>query len=234
MIEDRPQQNQRPKDDSKRLPLLVLGVLVAIIIALFYIGWDLLSDDPSVAEDFTPTVADSVARKIPNQSTDPEENANTDDTASSVGLPPLTVPKVGDKKVDKEATATKPTEEKKPEKTPEKPAETPKATMPTGSESHSHTVNDGETFYGIANRYNIKWQTLKALNGNLDPDGIKVGVTKLKVPIQGVHTVGPGDVLRVVAKKYGITVEALMTANKRTKNRSDRGEKLIIPLKNKE
>jgi LysM repeat protein len=235
MIEDRPQQNQRPKDDSKRLPILVLGVMTAIIIALFYIGWDLLSDDPSVAEDFTPNVADSVSRKMPTQSTDPEESANTD-TSSSVdgdGLPPLTIPKTGDKKEDNQATTTKP-EEKKPEKTPEKPAETPKVTMPTGSESHTHTVGDGETFNGIANRYNLKVSTLRGLNNNIDPEGIKVGVTKLKVPIQGVHTVGPGDILRVVAKKYGITVEALMAANKKTKNRADRGDKLIIPLKVKE
>jgi LysM repeat protein len=236
MIEDRPQQNQRPKDDSKRLPILVLGVMSAIIIALFYIGWDLLSDDPSVADGYTTNVPDSVSRQMPTQSTDPEETANTDTSSSingSGGLPPLTIPKVGDKKDDKQATATKP-EDKKVEKVPEKTAETPKVSMPTGSESHSHTVADGETFNGIANRYNLKVSTLRGLNNNIDPEGIKVGVTKLKVPVQGVHTVGPGDILRVVAQKYGITVEALMAANKRTKNRADRGEKLIIPLKEKQ
>lgn len=235
MIEDRPQQNQRPRDDSKRLPILVLGVMTAIIIALFYIGWDLLSDDPSVAEDFTPNVADSVARKLPSQSTDPEETANTDTLASvdGSGLPPLTIPKVGDKKEENQTPATK-IEEKKVEKVTEKTAETPKVSMPAGSETYTHTVSDGETFNGIANRYNLKVSTLRGLNSNIDPEGIKVGVTKLKVPIQGIHTVGPGDILRVVAKKYDVTIEALMLANKKTKNRADRGEKLIIPLKEKQ
>jgi LysM repeat protein len=37
-------------------------------------------------------------------------------------------------------------------------------------------------------------------------------------------------VLRVVAKKYGISKQALMDANKKTKDMADRGEKLIIPL----
>jgi LysM repeat protein len=42
--------------------------------------------------------------------------------------------------------------------------------------------------------------------------------------------VGPGDILRVVADKYGVTVEQIMAANKKTKNFAERGEKLIIPF----
>ncbi|MCU0324857.1 MAG: LysM peptidoglycan-binding domain-containing protein [Spirosomaceae bacterium] len=235
MFEDRPPKNERPKDDSKSLPILVLGVLIAIICALFYIGWDLMSDDPSVAEDFTPNVADSVANKIPNEA-DPEENTNADTTStatSSGSLPPLTLPKGDGKKTETATATTKPEETKPAEKAKTEPVEQPKVEIPAGSESYSYLVGDGETFNGIANRFNLKPQTLKSLNGNVDPNGIKVGVTKLKVPIQAIHTVGPGDILRVVAKKYGITVEALMAANKKTKNRADRGEKLIIPISDK-
>ena len=47
---------------------------------------------------------------------------------------------------------------------------------------------------------------------------------------RGTHTVGPGDVLRVVAQKYGISVQQLMDANGKTRNYAERGEKLIIPL----
>jgi LysM repeat protein len=121
------------------------------------------------------------------------------------------------------------TEETKTEetKTEAKPAE-------TGGEKISHTVKDGETFYGIANKFNLRANTLKKLNPSVDPNGIKVGVTKLIVPIQGYHVVGPGDILKVVAKKYDITVEGLMAANGKTKNFAGRGEKLIIPKKVKE
>lgn len=231
MFEDRPPKNERPKDDSKSLPILVLGVLLAIICALFYIGWDLMSDDPSVAEDFTPNVADSVANKIPTE-TDPEETQNTDtvSTSNSGGLPPLTLPKGDGKKPENKTETEKPAEKAKPTPTATTAA---KVEMPAGSESYTYTVSEGETFNGIANRFNLKIQTLKDLNPSADPNGIKVGVTKLKVPVQAVHTVGPGDILRVVAKKYGITVEALMTANKKSKNRADRGEKLIIPIADK-
>jgi LysM repeat protein len=127
------------------------------------------------------------------------------------------------------------TEETKTEetKTEAKPAETEKPLEISG-EKISHTVKDGETFYGIANKFNLRANTLKKLNPSVDPNGIKVGVTKLIVPIQGYHVVGPGDILKVVAKKYEITVEDLMAANGKTKNFAGRGEKLIIPKKVKE
>ena len=71
----------------------------------------------------------------------------------------------------------------------------------------------GETFYGVANRYNMKINTLKALNPGVSESDIKAGVTKLNVKAMAVHTVGPGDVLRVVAQKYGVSKEAIMRAN---------------------
>ena len=101
--------------------------------------------------------------------------------------------------------------------------------IPKG-ETITHTVQAGETFFGIANRYNISKATLQSLNPDVKADGIKVGVTKLKVKIRTIHTVGAGDVLRVVAQKYGISKQALMDANKKTKDMAERGEKLIIPL----
>jgi LysM repeat protein len=45
--------------------------------------------------------------------------------------------------------------------------------------------------------------------------------------------VGPGDVLRVVASKYGISKDALMKANGKTKDFAERGEKLTIPFPDK-
>jgi LysM repeat protein len=51
--------------------------------------------------------------------------------------------------------------------------------------------------------------------------------------VQAVHTVGPGDVLRVVASKYNVSKEAIMKANAKTRDFSERGEKLIIPFSNR-
>ena len=127
--------------------------------------------------------------------------------------------------------------EKKPEKREEKSAveETAAPTKVSGGGTAvTHTVADGQTFYGIANRYNVKWETLKKLNPEVEDASIKVGVTKLKIPVRAVHTVGPGDILRVVAQKYGVTVEQLMAANGKTKNVATRGEKLVIPYSTKE
>jgi LysM repeat protein len=57
-----------------------------------------------------------------------------------------------------------------------------------------------------------------------------VNITRITVPVQAIHTVGPGDILRVVAKKYDVSLQALMKANGRTKNFAERGEKLVIPF----
>jgi hypothetical protein len=230
-FEDREPQserpNVRPKEASRNLPMAVLLVLVGIICALLYIGWKYMSDDTSSAEELTTQPADSIANAIHQQPTSSE--TDTDTTTLSDNLPAISVPKVGDKTTNTNtATATKPVEAEKP-----KP-ETPKASIPSGGEAYTHLVGEGETFFGIANRFNMKKETLQAMNPNIEPNGIKIGVTKLKVRIKAVHTVGPGDILLVVAKKYGITVEQLMAANRKTKNYAARGEKLIIPFAEKE
>jgi len=208
-------------------------VLVGIICALLYIGWKYMSDDTSGSDDLTAVPADTVAKAISNQ---PEEEVAATETADTTpinnGLPEVSVPKVGDKN---EATALKeekPKEEKQKEEKPKD--EKRKIDIPAGGESYTHTVGEGETFFGIANRYNIKKETLKAMNPDIDESGIKVGVTKLKIRIKAVHTVGPGDIIRVVSKKYDVPQSLIMQANKKSKNVAQRGEKLIIPFAEKQ
>ena len=101
------------------------------------------------------------------------------------------------------------------------------------SEILSHLVKNGETYLGIGNKFNVSASTMKKLNPKIDPNGLKVGINKINLPIQGYHTVGPGDILKVVAEKYGISVDLLMSANDKTKNFAKRGERLIIPKKEK-
>jgi len=231
--ENQEQRNERPKEPTRNLPMAVLLVLVGIICALLYIGWKYMSDDTSGSDDLTAVPADTVAKAIRNQ---PEEEVAASETENTNPvtnvLPEVSVPKVGDKN---EATALK--EEKTKEEKPkaEKPKEEkPKIEIPAGGESYTHTVNEGETFFGIANRYNIKKETLKAMNSGIDESGIKVGVTKLKIRIKAIHTVGPGDIIRVVSKKYDVPQSLIMQANKKSKNIAQRGEKLIIPFAEKQ
>lgn len=148
------------------------------------------------------------------------------------------------KAVSEEKPAAKPVPEKPKVEKPkvEKPAETKpktevaveKVKVKPGGVSSKYTVGSGETFYGVANRYNMKINTLKALNPGVSESDIKAGVTKLNVKVMAVHTVGPGDVLRVVAQKYGVSKEAIMRANRKDKDLAQRGEKLIIPFPEKQ
>ena len=112
---------------------------------------------------------------------------------------------------------------------PEKPK--PKA-ISEDTKTATHTISKGETLFSIANRYNISVNTLQSYNDGISANSLSVG-KKLTIPVMAIHTVGPGDILRVVGGKYGVTLEALMKANGKTKNYAERGEKLIIPFKEK-
>ena len=205
-FEDR---NPKPETPNSGLPMAVLLVLVGIICLLLYAGWHLMSDDASKVTDLNqePVVVEKMQDSV------------VVDTDTTMLLESASLPEEQPKTEPKEAVT-----EKKVETKPVKII----------GEKLSHTVKDGETFYGIANKFNISANTLKKLNPGVEANGIKVGVTKLIVPIQGYHVVGPGDILKVVAKKYDVTVEAIMAANGKTKNFAERGEKLIIPRKVKE
>lgn len=207
-------KNPRPVEEGTNIPSVTLLVLIALIGALLYVGWEYLSDGNSDKDnELTNVRADSAA----------VTTSNSEQAISGAS---------------DEASDEKPSKKKATSDEEEVSSKDKKSTVDVAEESSSsdettitHTVREGETFFGIANRYNISKATLKKLNPEVDPNGIKVGVTKLKVKVRAIHTVGAGDVLRVVAKKYGISKALLMQANKKDKDLAERGEKLIIPLK---
>jgi LysM repeat protein len=219
-------RNPRPIEETSKLPTITLFVLIAMVIALLFVGWQSMKDDGVNDDDLVSKRPSATAISGQNGAEpviipQPLEETGNDNVA-----------KDEKKKEEKKVEPKKEEVDKKEEKVKEEPKkeEPKKVEIPKG-ETISHTVQSGETFYGIANRYHISKATLQALNPGVSQEGIKVGVTKLNVKVQTIHTVGAGDVLRVVAQKYGISKQALMDANKKTKDMSERGEKLIIPLK---
>lgn len=262
--------NPRPSGSSG-LPALTLVVLVGLIAALLYVGYDYITDDTNGSDELTSMPLDTVLQR-PLAQNDPEmlmspEEVDTSSQPAPVDLsqatPPADAP-VADAKAEEvaednrettdgrpgpaeKATAAKAVAEKPaPKPVTAKPVEKPKAGKPkeevvlvkpklkAGGVASSYTVGAGETFYGVANRYNMKLSTLKELNPGVSESDVKAGITKLNVKAMAVHTVGPGDVLRVVAQKYGVSKEAIMRANKKSKDIANRGEKLIIPFPEKQ
>jgi len=100
-----------------------------------------------------------------------------------------------------------------------------------------HIVQKGDTLYSIARYYGVTPAELAAVNGITDPDRIYVG-QRLVIPAGGVeptpiprtHVVQAGETLLEIALRYGVTMQALQTAN----NISDPdhievGQVLVIP-----
>ncbi|QKZ12042.1 LysM peptidoglycan-binding domain-containing protein [Spirosoma sp. KUDC1026] len=275
METDKETTNSRPNNNSS-IPALTLVVLVGIIVALLYVGYDYISDDTNGSDELTNVALDTTTQQALVQE-DPEmlmapQETDTSSQPAPVDLsqaePPADVPvadataeevaaanrETTNKPVAEKPVASAPKEEKKAsvakaeppkvEKKVEKPAaatkeekkeERPveKVAVKPGGVTRPYTIGNGETFYGVANRYNMKLSTLKELNPGVSESDVKAGVTKLNVKVMAVHTVGPGDVLRVVAQKYGVSKEAIMRANKKSKDIATRGEKLIIPYPEK-
>ncbi len=189
-------KNLRPVEKSN-LPIITLSVLVFLVLAMLYVGYEYISDSSSNSEEITSMV-------VPPDTTTPVNEVEEAETPQ-----PL----------------TRETEQKSE---PKKEAVKAISAAEIGGQEITHQVKSGETFTSIASRYNLKTETLKGLNASVTD--IKAGTTKLNVQVKAIHTVGPGDVLRVVAGKYGVTKEAIMKANGKSKDFAERGEKLIIPF----
>ncbi|WP_247236253.1 LysM peptidoglycan-binding domain-containing protein [Telluribacter sp. SYSU D00476] len=227
MEEESPKKRNVRPAESSNLPLITLVVLVLIVLGLLFVGYEYIADDTTGSEELTNIVPDTTSSVTPLVT-------NTD--------PVLAEPERIDSSLvidSSPATTTDEATEAAPAEVTEAPKPTPPAPKPAakpadiGGASTTHTVKPGETFFGIASRYNLKPETLRSLNPDIEPTAIKSGVTRLNVRVKAVHTVGPGDVLRVVASKYGISKELLMQANGKSKDFAQRGEKLIIPFSDK-
>ena len=101
----------------------------------------------------------------------------------------------------------------------------------------TYTVKAGDTLYSIANKYGLTVNELKQLN-QLTSDVLSIGqvlnVSNSSTPTtptnpSNTYTVKSGDSLYSIARRYGITVDALKSANGKTSNLLSIGEVLVIP-----
>jgi LysM repeat protein len=103
-----------------------------------------------------------------------------------------------------------------------------KVAEPSGK-AYSYAAEKGESLNGVAERFGLTVDQLKSMNPSIS-DGFKGGA-KVNVKIKAIHTVGPGDVLRVVAEKYKVSKKSIMDANHKSEDVTLRGEQLVIPVK---
>jgi LysM repeat protein len=204
MSEENSTSNKRPKEPSTNLPMAVLIILVGIVCLLLFIFWKYLSDEPSTIQDLQVTAEQplSQAEEAPEEPEVMDENVVTDESLETI-------------------PAQKPTSVNQPKEK--------KEVIPTDGTFHTHVVQAEQTFFSIATQYNLALTTLQKQNPDVNPNAIKVGITQIKVPVLAIHTVGPGDILKVVSAKYNVSVEKIMLANNKKQNYAERGEKLVIP-----
>lgn len=204
-------------EENSKLPVITLGILLLTLVGLIAVGF----------EHFVSPDKDELIRaeKFVEPEEDLAEAVQVDIDSTLEAADSLIIPKdsVLGKSEEEEIELSEQKKEAEAEVVPE-------VATPAGK-SHSVTVEKGETFSSVARKFGLKVDQLKALNPSVNPDGIKSGSTKLNVKIQAIHTVGPGDILRVVAEKYGVSKQAIMDANHKKDDVTLRGEVLIIPLK---
>lgn len=97
--------------------------------------------------------------------------------------------------------------------------------------SNEYVVKKGDTLYGIANKYNVSVDNLKSYN-NLSTDSLSIGQI-IKIPDNKVNSneyvVKSGDSLYSISRKYGVSVDELMSVNNLKSTVLSIGQVLKIP-----
>jgi len=99
-----------------------------------------------------------------------------------------------------------------------------------GKKFYIHTVEQGNTLYGLQRIYGVSVDEIIKTNPGLEK-GLNVGQkVKITIPLETVtHTVQKKETLFGIAKQYNVTVNAISVANPGVENGVVIGQKLIIP-----
>jgi len=93
------------------------------------------------------------------------------------------------------------------------PGQCPEGTVP-------YVVRAGDTYYNLAQRFNTTVDAIRAANPGVDPNRLMIGQT-LCIPHTGLppcpggtyYTIRSGDTLFSIARRYNVTVDAILAAN---------------------
>ncbi|OEH86467.1 hypothetical protein BHU72_13665 [Desulfuribacillus stibiiarsenatis] len=84
-------------------------------------------------------------------------------------------------------------------------------------ENQSYTIQAGDTFYRLANRYGLSVDAIVRANPNVNPDALQIGQKicmpkpiPVHCPSDRYYIVQPGDTLYKIATRYNVTVESIM------------------------
>lgn len=102
-----------------------------------------------------------------------------------------------------------------------------------------YTVKNGDTLYGIANKYDLTVNELKSMN-NLKSNNLTIGQ---KLLVGGTlnnidneydtYVVKSGDTLYTIAREFGTSVDNLKLINNLSSNLLSIGQRLLVPKANK-
>ena len=204
------------ESSSSNLPLITLFVLLITLAGLVFVGYEhfLGPENTELAKAEKLELAEDEVLMEPPVSIITDSTSTVSSVDSSLGKDSVQKAELALEAQKQEAEAQKIPEEKVVE--------------PSGK-AYSYAAEKGESLNGVAKRFGLTVDQLKSMNPSIS-DGFKGGA-KVNVKIKAIHTVGPGDVLRVVAEKYKVSKKSIMDANHKSEDVTLRGEQLVIPVK---
>ena len=96
-----------------------------------------------------------------------------------------------------------------------------------------HVLQKGETLFGLSRKYGVSTDRIMEANGITNPDKLNAGTSlKIPVPVSGSqYVVQKGDSLYGLARRFGVSVSDLASANGLNRNAALKtGDELVIPV----